>query len=207
MIGIFQRDKAGSPFYAPIGPILIGHLQGNFHGSGTVIGEENPGETGRGLLHQLLRQKNGRHIGYAQHSRVGNLIQLGLDGLIDLRPSMAMDVHPQRRNTINIALTLGVNEIDALSLFDDERRTGGIIRHLGKRMPKILEVLLYQCLIVHDHPPEAAQPFIEEERQGVNSFQTPSKAVKGFLFLKNVARKMNNPAASCRVSIEQFQLP
>ena len=67
----------------------------------------------------------------------------GINGFWDYGPlgvelglAVAVHVAPQRRHAVEIAPALGVDQVVALAPFDDQRRLGQPVAHLGERMPE-----------------------------------------------------------------------
>ena len=73
-----------------------------------------------------------------------DLIELLPNGLIELRYTMTMDVAPQRRNAVDIRITVEVVEEAAVGALDDERRLGGVLEHRCEGMPDVIAVPLFK---------------------------------------------------------------
>ena len=68
------------------------------------------------------------------------------DNIYEFLPSMAMHEHPERRNAIDIAVTLDIDEIAALPTVYHERNAFHPILHLRKGMPHIPPVPFSQLV-------------------------------------------------------------
>ena len=68
---------------------------------------------------------------------MSDAIQLGSNGIIDCRDSMAMDVAPERRMTIEIAPALIVDQNEAFCIDNDRSVFLRVGRHRRKRMPDV----------------------------------------------------------------------
>lgn len=71
---------------------------------------------------------------------MGDSLELLFEGAVEDRMSMPMEIHPDRRGPIEIALALGVDEVGTLATINNERIVLFPLLHLGKRMPEILMI-------------------------------------------------------------------
>ena len=75
---------------------------------------------------------------------MGDMAELLDHGLINFRPPMPVDIHPKGRNPIQIAMSMDINEIAALPCSHNKRLLIDPIHHLGKRMPDVLFVQIFE---------------------------------------------------------------
>ncbi|CAB4939571.1 unannotated protein [freshwater metagenome] len=129
---------------AVLGLGLECHLDRGLDGAGTVAGVEDPGGTSirasGGRCEELLREDDARLMGQAQEGGVVETTKLTTDRVVDLWHGVAVDVDPQARDRIEVAVAVGVDEVHALGTVDDE---GSVIcppRVLGERVPDAREI-------------------------------------------------------------------
>ena len=91
-------------------------------------------------MDQLPRQLNGRRIGKTQQGTMADFLELVLNRFVENRVPVAVDVHPERGNSIQVSSSLKINEVRPLSSLDNERDFLLPFFHLGKRVPQILAV-------------------------------------------------------------------
>ena len=60
-------------------------------------------------------------VGQPQHGRVGHPVELRAHGAVDRRVAVAVDVAPQRRDAVDVAPALGVDQVGALGPLDHQR--------------------------------------------------------------------------------------
>ena len=116
-------------------PILIGHLEGHFHGGRTVVRVKHLIQTGRGDLNQFAGELHGGRIGETQKCGMRHTIDLFLERAIDYRLAVTVHGNPQAGDPVQIAVAVGVDQLVAVCPVDDQRLVGDPIAHLGKRMP------------------------------------------------------------------------
>jgi len=64
-------------------------------------------------------------------------VNLFLERFVYLCTTMAMDIGPDRCDTIQVAITISINQIGAFSSLNNDRSFSLPITHLGKGMPDI----------------------------------------------------------------------
>ncbi len=133
MIGMLQSHDFFFVVLSAVLPILNRQLQGNFHRRRAVVREKNMLQRWRQKLAQLGR--NCLNVGMAKPGEQHMIEHLGLFGhrRTDFRMTMAMQVHPPRRNGVqNLTAVVGI-QIHTRSAHDAQRL--GINMRLSKRMP------------------------------------------------------------------------
>ena len=86
-------------------------------------------------LGQRLGQLDHDPVAVAEHRRVGDLVELVADRLVELGHPVAERGDPQRRDGVEVAAALDVDQLAALGRADDDRRVVGVGRHLREPVP------------------------------------------------------------------------
>jgi hypothetical protein len=71
----------------------------------------------------------------AEHRGVSDLVELVLDRDVDHRVPVAVHVAPQRRDAVDVAAALGIEQVDAVGALDRRRVLVLPAALLGERMP------------------------------------------------------------------------
>ena len=97
VVGFIEGDEgsAFAPGRRGLPPVLKGHLEGDLNRRGTVVGIEDLVQAEGSDLDEAFRQLNGGNMGKPQERGMGDALQLGLDGLVDMRILVAMDIEPE----------------------------------------------------------------------------------------------------------------
>ena len=99
---------------------------------------------------QRLRQLDHDPVAVAEHRRVRAERELAHDRVVELGHVVAERRDPQRRDRVEVALPVDVDELAALGPVDDDRAVVGERRHLGEAVPHHLRVALHP-LVVRGH--------------------------------------------------------
>jgi len=94
--------------------------------------------------HQLARQLDGRHVSQPQHGAVRDPVQLVAEGGIQLRHTMAVDIAPQRGNTVDVPPTFDIDQEAPFRLLDDQLAFRGVSGDRSEGMPDVVAVPLLQ---------------------------------------------------------------
>ena len=121
-------------------PVLKRHFQGDLDRRGAVVGKENTVEAGGRAFDEPPRQSGRRHVADAEQCAVGNAVKLPPDGRVELGHTMAVEVAPQRRDAVNIAPAVEVDQVAAFGAVDQERRFLGVSLHRREGVPDVLAV-------------------------------------------------------------------
>ena len=144
MVGVAQADEGGAPpvLTSALLPVLKGHLQGDLGRARARVRVEDAIQPGRGEVDQARRQLGRAAMGEAEHRRVGNPVELLAHRLVDQGMTMAVDVAPQRRDAVDVAVSLRVHQLGALGALDHERLFAAPVPLLGERVPEVALVEL-----------------------------------------------------------------
>jgi hypothetical protein len=71
---------------------------------------------------------------------VRDAVELLAHGLVERRMSMAVDVAPERGDTVQIATPVGVDQLDPLGRLDHQRFLSNPITLLRERVPKMIVI-------------------------------------------------------------------
>ncbi len=80
---------------------------------------------------------------------MSDFFQLGFDGSIDLRDTVAVDITPEAGNAVEIAVAVAVDQMHSLGGGDDQRIGIEPKAHRSEGMPDVLLVKLAELAGVH----------------------------------------------------------
>ena len=140
VVRLGERDEARAPRLAAQLPVLERQLERDLDRGGAGVGVEDARQRRRRQLDQPLGQHRRRHVGEAEHGGVRDPVALRLERLVELALAVAVHVAPQRRDAVEVAPAVGVDQVVALAALDDQRRLGEPVAHLGERMPEVLVI-------------------------------------------------------------------
>ncbi len=127
-------------------PILERLLQGDLDRGRAGVRVKHPRQAGRRRFDELCREPNPGLVRQSEERRVRQLARLELERSIQPRMTMTVNIAPERRDTVEVALAFHVEQKAAFSARDDERFPFG---HLRERMPNYTLIELTE---VHAHP-------------------------------------------------------
>jgi hypothetical protein len=81
-------------------------------------------------------------MGEAEHGRVGDTVDLIVERLVDQRVAVPVHVAPQRRDAVDVATAVGVDQVGALGAGDHQGSLGAPVALLGERVPEVAMVEL-----------------------------------------------------------------
>ncbi len=113
--------------------MLHGKFQGDFHGSGAVVGEKYVRQFGRRPLAQARGQLFRGIVREARQNHLFKLTGLLRNRGADARVGVAVEIHPPGRNGVQDAAPIGQVKVNALRAGHRER--GGIQEGIRKRVP------------------------------------------------------------------------
>ena len=76
-------------------------------------------------------------MGEAEQRRVRDAVELVAYGGVDARVAVPVDVAPQRRDAVDVATAVDVDEVGALGALDDQRLIVDPAALLGEGMPDV----------------------------------------------------------------------
>src|ERR1041385_8722453 len=123
MIGVAERyEDIPARLAAAIGllPELVSDLERDFDSRRPVVGEEDAREARRRDLDEAAGERDGRRARIAEEGGVCDSTELVDDGGIDLGPSVAEEVAPERCHAIEQATAIRVDEVVPLPRHDHE---------------------------------------------------------------------------------------
>jgi hypothetical protein len=71
---------------------------------------------------------------------MGDAVELGADGIVDLGDAVAVDVAPETADAVEIFSAIGINQIHSGGIGDDQGWLGEPGFHVGERVPEMLMV-------------------------------------------------------------------
>ena len=151
-----EGQERRSPGRGAIVPVLERDLQRLFHGGGAVAGIEEMRVVDGHDARQCLGQLDDDAIAVAEHRRVGAECELSRHGVVQLGHVVSERRDPERRDGVEIAPSVDVDQLVTLGAVDDDRAAVGERRHLRKSVPDNLRIALHP-LVVRGHPPILAQ--------------------------------------------------
>ena len=144
VVGVLEADERGPPHVlaAAVLPVLERHLQRDLDGGRARVRVEDAAEPGGRDLDQPRGELGGAGVGEAEHRRVGDAVELVADRLVDQRVAVAVDVAPQRRDAVEIAAPVGVDQLvpSAASIISGSSRDP--VALLRERVPEVVVIEL-----------------------------------------------------------------
>ena len=135
-VGDINQTKAFyTPVLATLGLCLVSHLDGGLDCACAVAGVENAGEALRCGRQQLLGEFDAGFMGEPEERRVVEFAKLIDDRLIDRRVVVSVNIDPQRGDTVEITITVGVPEVHSVGTINDDGFIGDPQGLLGERVP------------------------------------------------------------------------
>ena len=154
MIGAAEFEETLFPGLAPVAPALKGHLQGRLHCGGAVVREEHLVQARGRQLRQAPGQEDGRRMGDPQQGAVGQVRQLVGQGLVQFPAPVPVEVGPEGRDPVQVAVALKIIEVNPFPPADNQRGFLPEALHLGEGVPDMLPVPLPESLgvVIHSGP-------------------------------------------------------
>ena len=136
VVGLDQRREARALRLAAQLAGLERDLERDLDGGRTGVGVEHARQAGRRHLYQPRRQLGGGRVREAEHGRVRDPVELRAHGGVDGRVAVAVHVAPQRRDPVEVAPAVLVDQLVALGGGDDQRLGREPVAHLRERVPE-----------------------------------------------------------------------
>lgn len=144
VISTGETDEEISRFGLRLLPVvLVDDFEGSFDGGGSAVRVEDPGESGGGAGDEFLRESDAGDVGETEEGGVADAFQLFAEGFIDLGDAMAVDVAPEGGMAVDVAIAVGVVEVEAFAPLDDGGLVVSIFQHGREGMPD--EVLIVKA--------------------------------------------------------------
>jgi hypothetical protein len=142
VVGITQRDERGPPgmLAAALLPVLERHLERNLGCRRPGIRVEDPVQARRRQINQPPGELGGTRVRQAEHRRVCDPLELVVDGLVDQRVAMPVDVAPQRGDAVDVASSLGADQVGALGPLDHQWLLATPVELLREWVPEVMVV-------------------------------------------------------------------
>ena len=138
VVGVAQRHEAGAParLHALLLPVLEGDLQRDLDRGRAVVAEEHAREPGGRDRDELRGELDRRHRRQPEQGRVRDLVELLVDARAQGRVVVAVQVHPERGDAVEVAVPLGVDQVVALAALDHHGLAVQPLAHLRERVPE-----------------------------------------------------------------------
>ena len=135
MVGVPQRQESRAALDSQIDPVLERDLERLLDRHRAVGRKEEVGGLDWDHVGERLRQLDDHCVAVAEHRRVSDLGGLGREGGVQLGDVVTERVHPQRRDGIEVASSVGVDELTFLGALYHQRRVVSVGPHLGEPVP------------------------------------------------------------------------
>ena len=169
------------PATPAVHPVLERDLQRLLDRGGAVGREEEVRVVDGHDPRQRLGQLDHDDVAVAEHGGVRAAVELLADGVVELGDAVAEGVDPQRRDGVEVAAAVDVDQLVALAALDDDRRVVGVRVHLGEAVPHDRGVARHP-LVVAAHPatPRRRRPRGRGARRGSSPAAASSEPSGGF---------------------------
>ena len=135
VVGVAKGEVPGSAGDAEVGPVLEGDLERLLDRRGAVGGEQHVRLIHRNDPRQRLGQLDDDAVAVAQECRMGHTVKLVAERPVELGDAMAERRDPERRDGIEVAAPVDIDQLATLGRLDDDRLVVEVARHLGEAMP------------------------------------------------------------------------
>ncbi len=130
-----RGQVAGASGHAEVGPVLEGDLERLLDRRRAVGGEQEVRVVDRHHLGQRLGQLDHDAVAVAEQGGVGDPVDLGAEGGVELGHPVAERRDPQGRDGVEVAPALDVDQLAALGRLHDDGLVVEVARHLGEAVP------------------------------------------------------------------------
>ena len=137
VVGAGEGDELGPLLAAALAPVLERHLERDLDRGRARLGVEDAVEARRRDLDQPAGELGGARMGEPEHRRVRDPPELVAHGGVDRRVAVAVDVAPQRRDAVDVAVAVGVDQVGALGALDHQRLLALPVELLRERVPEV----------------------------------------------------------------------
>jgi hypothetical protein len=140
VVRLDQRREARAQRVAAELVVLKGDPERHLDGRRARVGIEDARQAGRHDRDERVRQLDGRRAREAEERRVRDAIHLRAQCRVERRMAVPVHVAPERRDAVQVAPSVGIDEPAATALDDHERIVGEPFPHLGERVPEVRPV-------------------------------------------------------------------
>ncbi len=140
VVGAAEREERRAPGRAAVVPVLERDLERLLDRRRAVARVEEVRVVDGHDARQRLRELDHDPVAVAEHRRVRAQRELADDRVVELGHVMAERGDPQRRDRVEVALAVDVDQLVALGAVDDDRVVVGERRHLREAVPYDLRV-------------------------------------------------------------------
>jgi hypothetical protein len=130
-----EREIRRAPVDAAVHPVLERDLEGLLDGGGAVRREQEVRPVDGHDPRQRLGELDRGAIAVTEHRGVGDAAELVAHRLVELGHAVAERGHPERRDGVEVATPVDVDELVTRRRLDDDGRVLGVARHLGEAVP------------------------------------------------------------------------
>jgi hypothetical protein len=135
VVGVAEGKVPGAAGDAEVGPVLEGDLERLLHRRGAVRGEQQVWPVHGHHAGQRLGELDDHAVAVAEQRRMRHPVDLAPQRLVELRHPMAEGRDPERRDGVEVAAAVDVDQLAALGRLDDDRLVVEVARHLGEAVP------------------------------------------------------------------------
>ena len=135
VVGAAEREVRRASVDTPVHPVLERDLQRLLDGGGAVRREQEVRSVDRHDARQGLGQLDRGAVPVAEHRRVRDPVELVTHRLVELGHAVAERGDPERRDGVEVAAPVDVDELVALGRLDDDRRVLRVAGHLREAVP------------------------------------------------------------------------
>ena len=125
---------------AAVLPVLERHLERDLDRGRPRVRVEDPVQARGRDVNEAIGQLCCARVGETQHGRVGDAVELLADPFVDRRMPVPVDVAPEGGDAVQIAATLGVDELGPLGGLDHQRLLLHPITLLREWMPEMIVI-------------------------------------------------------------------
>ncbi len=152
VVSAAEREEGRAPGHAEVVPVLDRDLQRLLDRRRAVARVEEVGIVDGHDAGQRLRELDHDAVAVAEHRRVRAERELAHDRVVELGHVVPEGRDPERRDRVEVAPPVDVDELVPFRPVDDDRAVVGERRHLGEAVPHHLRVALHP-VVVRGHRP------------------------------------------------------
>ncbi len=135
VVGVAEGQIPGAAGDATVGPVLEGDLERLLHRRGAVRGEQEVRPVDRHDAGQRLGELDDHAVAVPEQRRMRHPVDLAPQRLVQFRHPMAERRDPERRDGVEVAAAVDVDQLASLGRVDDDRLVVEVAPHLGEAVP------------------------------------------------------------------------